>query len=100
MSSNDNRYATIEGEGGVNYRDIADTMSILGYEMNHSSARNHVLRVMHKFARAYAKGWDIKLGDADYEEIIRSPNFQSGVGALMRELQDRFSDSDLFGETT
>ena len=46
----DDGYATVED--GVNYRDIAETMSEIGFKMNHSSARNHVIRVMKKFADA------------------------------------------------
>ena len=47
-------YATVIESEGVNYREIADTMTELGFTMNHSSARNYVLRVMRKFAAAMA----------------------------------------------
>ena len=50
----DRGYATVATDEGVNYREIADTMTELGFPMNHSSARNYVLRVMRKFVDAFA----------------------------------------------
>lgn len=91
-----NQYATTDD--GVNYRDIASTMSILGFKMNHSSARNHVLRIMRKFAEAYAAHWGVGVGDDDIDDIIRTPHFQSGVGELLQILQSQYGDEALFIE--
>ena len=79
-------YATIE-ENGVNYRDIAETMTELGYKMNHSSARNYVLRVMRKFVDAIVEknGFAVTQGEA--ENISRSPLFQSGIHDVLHELE-------------
>ncbi|NDD31357.1 MAG: hypothetical protein EB084_24160, partial [Proteobacteria bacterium] len=42
-------YATVDSDG-VNYREISEVMTEMGWPMNHSSARNYVLRAMRKFA--------------------------------------------------
>ena len=81
-------YATVAVEDGVNYRDIADTMSELGFEMNHSSARNYVLRIMKKFADAYAREYDQgPLDDDRLIEIAKSPGFQHGVADLLHTVE-------------
>lgn len=86
-------YATSE-EGGVNYRDIADTMTAIGYKMNHSSARNYVLRVMRKFIDEIADQYDIKLSDDAVDSIARSPLFQSGIADLLHDLEVYRKSSD------
>lgn len=82
----DHGYATID-ENGVNYRDIADTMTELGYKMNHSSARNYVLRVMKKFVNAIAEKHNLPLSDAVADDISKSPLFQSGIYELLQDLE-------------
>jgi len=89
-------YATVADEEGVNYRDIADTMTYLGFTMNHSSARNYVLRVMRKFVAAYAAEWGIELGDADIDEIAKSPTFQAGIADILHQLWRGHEDDDIF----
>lgn len=89
-------YATVADEEGVNYRDIADTMTLLGFTMNHSSARNYVLRVMRKFVAAYAEEWGIALGDVDIDEIAKSPTFQAGVADILHTLWKGKEDDKIF----
>jgi len=79
-------YATIDDDG-INYREIADTMTHLGYRMNHSSARNHVLRIMRKFVEAIAEKNGMALDDAAITNISKSPMFQSGVADLLQDLE-------------
>ena len=79
-------YATILDEEGVNYRDIADTMTEMGYPMNHSSARNYVLRIMKKFATAIASEYNISV-DHRMEDVIKSPGFQHGIADLLHEVE-------------
>ncbi len=81
----DGGYATID-ENGVNYRDIAETMTHLGYKMNHSSARNYVLRVMRKFVDAIAEKHGVALTSDDANKISKSPLFQSGIYDLLQDL--------------
>lgn len=89
-------YATVADEEGVNYRDIADTMTLLSFPMNHSSARNYVLRVMRKFVAAYAEMWGIELGDVDIDEIAKSPTFQAGVADTLHSLWKGKEDDKIF----
>lgn len=82
----DGGYATID-ENGVNYRDIAETMTEMGYKMNHSSARNYVLRVMRKFVDAIAERQGTHLSQIDADKVSRSPLFQSGINDLLQDLE-------------
>ncbi len=80
-------YATVVENEGVNYREIADTMTELGFSMNHSSARNYVLRVMRKFAEAIIKDFDIELSESRIDEVAKSPGFQYGIADLLHVVE-------------
>ena len=81
-------YATVAEDEGVNYREIADTMTELGFSMNHSSARNYVLRVMRKFVKAFAGEWDVEgMDDRRIDEIAKNPQFQHGVADLLHVIE-------------
>lgn len=77
-------YATVTFEEGVNYREIAETMTQIGFKMNHSSARNYVLRVMKKFAVAITSEWDIVVPENKMDKIVKSPQFQQAVCSLLQ----------------
>jgi len=81
-------YATVATDEGVNYRDIAETMTELGFRMNHSSARNYVIRVMRKFACAFTTEYHISLDDERLNEVARSPGFQHGIADILHALED------------
>ena len=85
----DRGYATVAEDEGVNYREIADTMSELGFKMNHSSARNYVLRVMRKFVTAFSDSWELDLTEARIDEIAKSPMFQQGVAEVLHGIEAR-----------
>ena len=80
-------YATVATDEGVNYREIADTMTELGFPMNHSSARNYVLRVLRKFVAELADQYDIDLNEGKIDEIAKSPNFQQGIADLLHVVE-------------
>jgi hypothetical protein len=80
-------YATITEEDGVNYRQIAQEMSDMGFEMNHSSARNYVLRVMKKMAEALIEEWNLSEQDYDIDEISKSPFFQNGISDVIKDMK-------------
>lgn len=80
-------YATVNDDDGVNYRNISDILTEMGYKMNHSSARNYVIRVMRKFARAYAEHFDKELDDERLEEIVRLPEFQSAIAEVLHTVE-------------
>ncbi len=89
-------YATVAGEEGVNYREIADTMTELGFPMNHSSARNYVLRVMRKFVDAFVREYDLKLINRTVDDIAKSPRFQYGIADLLQVVEtERRSQRDI-----
>jgi hypothetical protein len=83
----DRGYATVADDEGDNYRDIAETMSLMGYKMNHSSARNYVLRVMKKLVSAYASANSIELTEDKVSEVAKSPAFQNGVADLLHVIE-------------
>lgn len=74
-------------DDGVNYREIASTMSELGFKMNHSSARNHVLRIMRKFIDEFAKQYNLKLSDDVKDNVVKVPMFQRGIADLLQEIE-------------
>lgn len=80
------QYATV-AEEGTNYREIADMMTLIGYKMNHSSARNYVLRVMKKFAHAITKSWDVNVTEEKLDLIIKDPQFQEGICDILQEIE-------------
>ena len=80
-------YATVIEDDGVNYREIADIMSEIGFVMNHSSARNYVLRVMHKFIEAFNKEWCLDLSSERMKTIAASPQFQNVIADLLHNLE-------------
>lgn len=80
------KYVTIsdddEAEG---YRSISTIMTAEGHKMNHSSARNYVLRAMKKFAYAIAKKEGVRLSDERAWEIAKNPMFQKTIGELFEQ---------------
>lgn len=82
-------YATVSLEDGVNYREIAETMTQIGFKMNHSSARNYVLRVMKKFAVAITTEWDMSIPEHKMEKIAKSPQFQQAVCSLLQSTESK-----------
>lgn len=86
-------YATVVGDEGVNYREIADTMTELGFSMNHSSARNHVIRVMRKFVSELAREYSIPLTDDRVDDIAKSPTFQHGIADLLHIVEAQRRDT-------
>lgn len=86
-SSIERGYATVVGDEGVNYREIAETLTEMGFPMNHSSVRNHVIRIMNRFAAALATAWDIDVADDELPEIAKSPSFQHGISDILHQVE-------------
>lgn len=80
-------YATVADEEGVNYREIAEMMSDIGFKMNHSSARNYVLRIMRKFADAITDEWGMEYSDVKKDKIARTPQFQQAICDILQTLE-------------
>jgi hypothetical protein len=81
-------YATVTGDEGVNYREIADMMTEIGFKMNHSSARNYVLRVMKKFAEEITQEWDIDISPEGLESVSKSPQFQQAICEVLQSIEN------------
>lgn len=81
----DSGYATIKGgeQEGTNYREIAELMTIVGHPMNHSSARNHVIHALQKFAYRFCESRDKVITEEESLRIARDPRFQSFVCEMM-----------------
>ena len=62
-------------------------MTDIGYKMNHSSARNYVLRVMRKFAVAITDQHGVNMSDEGLDNVSRSPMFQSGISELLQDIE-------------
>lgn len=80
------KYVTIsDDEEAEGYRNISAIMTKAGHKMNHSSARNYVLRAMKKFAYAIAKQEGVRLSDERAWEIAKNPTFQKTIGELFEQ---------------
>lgn len=86
-TKNNKGYATVLEDEGINYREIADIMSEIGFVMNHSSARNYVLRVMTKFVHAFDEEWNLELSDEKIKNVAASPQFQNVISDLLHNLE-------------
>ena len=76
-------YATTSDTMGCDYREIANTLTLAGYPMNHSSARNYVMRAVEKIAKSVITAYD---GDeSDSRRVARDPNFQASLAEILRE---------------
>lgn len=76
----------IDTSEGKNYRDIATIMSRAGYQMNHSSVRNYVIRIMKQFAHAYVSKNNIDISKISLNMIAQSPIFQQGIADVLHAL--------------
>jgi len=85
----DRGYATVAEDDGVNYREIAEVMTELGFTMNHSSARNYVLRVMRKLVAAVGEAWGQELDEKRIDEIAKDPGFQHAMSELLHVIEAR-----------
>lgn len=80
-------YATITDEDGVNYKEIAETMTELGFKMQHSSARNHVIKVMKMFASEFSKHVDAEMDDEQLTQLAKMPSFQTAVADILQTIE-------------
>lgn len=81
------KYATVTDDDGENYREIAAIMTAIGFPMNHSSARNYVIRIMSKFVDAFADEYGAVLTADRTQEIAKDPNFQESIADMLRTIE-------------
>lgn len=82
-------HATVSEDDGGNYREIAEIMTEMGFVMNHSSARNYVLRVMRKFAKLFLEQHDLPVDDSNIDRVARSPMFQDAVASMLHLIENK-----------
>jgi len=80
-----NGYATVQIDGGMGYREIAEHMTESGDEMNHSTARNVFLRAVRKVAKDACKISGLELTDNEISTIASDPRFQSGLIEIIND---------------
>ena len=87
MNTKKNQHVTVTEDEGVNYRDIADTMSEMGFTMNHSSVHNYVVKIMQKFAEEIAEEWDIDATPEMIKNAAKSPLFQNNIAEMLHIIE-------------
>lgn len=88
------KHATVSSSEGVNYRDMAAVMTVLGFPMFHSSARNNVIRVMYRFAEALSDFYNLSMTDEELMNRAKSPEFQEIIGEILNHNNDMRSIAD------
>jgi hypothetical protein len=81
-------YATVTDEG-VNYRQIAEKLTSMGHKMNHSTARNYVLRTMHKILSEINEKWNLNIPYNKFDDITKSSLFQSAISDILHDIYVR-----------
>jgi hypothetical protein len=88
-------YATVSGDfGGLDYRNIAETMSAQGFKMNHATARNVFLRAMKKLAMPIHEMYDRDMTDQSIMVTAKDPRFQESMFEIVGDIvsSDRCED--------
>ena len=80
----DKKYVTTNNYEGMGYNDIAKLMSDRGDKMNHSTARNIVIRSFSKIVKNISKRYDKKYSAEQIKEIAKSPQFQNSIVEIMK----------------
>jgi len=92
MSDNESservEYSTSYDTTGCDYREIADALTLMGYPMNHSSARNYVMRGVEKIAAAVLVANGLKADTATVKRVARSARFQAGLAEILHMIAD------------
>jgi hypothetical protein len=80
-----NGYATVQVQGGMGYREIAERMTEKGDRMNHSTARNVFLKAVKKVAKDACETTGVDLCDKEIENVAADPRFQSGLIEIIND---------------
>lgn len=80
-------YVTLDADtGGLDYRTIADIMTVEGKLMGHSTVRNIIMKTMEKFAAALIAANGIV---ADPACLARGPQFQKLIASYLQEIYSK-----------
>ena len=92
-------YATVKSlPGGMDYRSIAEKMTIFGDKMNHATARNVFLCAMKKFAGPILKLYNMPADDASLMRTAKDPRFQESIVDILGDVKTQTSEEDRDGE--
>jgi hypothetical protein len=80
----DKKYVTTNNYEGMGYYDIAKVMTDSGDKMNHSTARNIVIRSFSKIVKNISQKYEKKYSDEQIKEIAKSPQFQNSIVEIMK----------------
>tara|TARA_B100000902_G_scaffold393854_1_gene448947 strand:+ start:849 stop:1115 length:267 start_codon:yes stop_codon:yes gene_type:complete len=80
----DKKYVTTNNYEGMGYYDIAKVMSDSGDKMNHSTARNIVIRSFSKIVKNISQKYEKKYSAEQIKEIAKSPQFQNSIVEIMK----------------
>ncbi len=78
-------YAQITNSESLKYRDISKLSYKQGWGVNHSSARNYLIRAMRKFAKQLTKKHELRYTRAQINEIATNPDFQEAISILIEK---------------
>lgn len=78
-------YATVQRNGGMGFREIAEIMRHDGHEMNHSTVRNHLHRGLAKLALPLAElqGFSGEEAEKAAYRIAQHPDFQDAIHRIL-----------------
>lgn len=82
----DHGYGT-SSPGGMGYREIAEKMTSSGDKMNHSTARNVLLRALEKLADPLVTAFENEVG-SDSTVVAKDPRFQESMIAVLHDIYD------------
>ena len=78
------KYVTTNKFKGMGYYDIAEHMTATGDKMNHSTARNIVLRGFSKIVKNITESYGESYTPEKIKEIAKSPEFQDSIITIMK----------------
>lgn len=87
----DNGYSTVQTQGGMGYREIAERMTDSGDKMNHSTARNVFMKAVRKLAKDACSTIGFMPSEVEIEKIAADPRFQSGLIEIINDESTRVS---------
>jgi len=92
-------YATVKSlPGGMDYRSIAEQMTLDGDKMNHATARNVFLAAMKKFAGPILKMYDIPIDDTAVMRTAKDPRFQESIIDILEDVNTPSKEGEKDGE--
>jgi len=81
---NNKKYVTTNNYEGMGYYDIAKVMTENGHKMNHSTARNIVIRSFSKIVKNISHKYNKKYTEEQIKSIAKSPQFQNSIVEIMK----------------